>query len=222
MFLKLILIFSSLVLVACTSTPNYVKKAKVGDASDVIELDNPYQNEIDSEFNKTNKISAHSVYDSDSQIEEFKKTKTNQIVQDLSVSYKVYTVNETQSLKSIAKSIYGDSNQWKNIYKWNMNSLNGIEDVMAGSKLKYLPTTSVSKINKEPSQIPVARSPASVDQFKIYVVRESENLGFIAEKLLGKRKKWTLLRDWNKDVMPYPDKLKAGIKLKYRVPAGKP
>jgi hypothetical protein len=218
MVLKIILIFSLLALVAC-STPNYVKKTEVGASSDVIELDNPYQNEIDREFSNTNKISAHSVYDSDSQIEKFKRTKTSQIVKDLSVSYKIYSVNKTQSLKSIAKSIYGDPNQWKNIYKWNMNSLNGIEDVKAGSKLKYLP---LMVLNKKPSQAIKSRAPASVNTFKTYVVRDSENLGFIAEKLLGERKKWTLLRDWNKDVMPDPDKLKAGIKLKYRVPAGKP
>jgi hypothetical protein len=100
-----------------------------------------------------------------------------------------------------------------------MNSLNGIEDVKAGSKLKYLPMVSVKS---KPSQATATRSPASVNEFKIYTVRDSENLGFIAEKLLGERKKWKLLRDWNKDVMPDPDKLKAGIKLKYRVPAGKP
>lgn len=216
MLFKLTALTTLLAIASCSSTPNYVKKPQTGDASDVIELENPYQDDLDRELRKTKKMSAHTVYDSDAKIELYKENKTNQIVESLAGPYKFYHVKEKQSLRAIAKNIYGDQSQWKKIYRWNMDSLNGIGSVRPGSKLKYLPPkvalTKPISVNKD-------RAPASASEFKTYTVRPSENLGSIAGKLLGDRKKWKLLRDWNKDVLPNPHNLEKGTQLKYRAPA---
>ena len=216
MLLKLTAIASLFALVACSSTPSYVKKPQVGDAADVIELENPFQDDLDRELTNTKKMSAHTVYDSDDKIAAFKESKTNQIVESLAGPFKFYTVKDKQSLKAISQKIYGDSSQWKKIYRWNMDSLNGIGSVKAGSKIKYLPLVVAQNKNVRPK---ANRSPASKNEFKTYTVRANENLGSIAGKLLGDRKKWKLLRDWNKDVLPNPHNLEKGINLKYRAPA---
>lgn len=203
-----------LVLISCSSTPNYIKKPQVGDAEDVIELENPFQDDLDRELSTTKKMSAHTVYDSEDKIANYKESKTNQIVESLAGPFKFYQAKSKKSLGVIAQEIYGDRHQWKKLYRWNMDTLQGIRPVKVGEKIKYLPPTITQTRSTQTN-----RKPASVDEFKTYTVRPNENLGSIAGKLLGDRKKWKQLRDWNKDVLPDPHNLEKGTQLKYRAPA---
>lgn len=216
MVFKITAITGLFMLISCSSTPNYIKKPQVGDAADVIELENPFQDDLDKELTSTQKMSAHTVYDSDDKIASYKESKTNQIVESLAGPYKFYQAKSKKSLGAIAQEIYGDRNQWKKIYRWNMDTLQGIRPVKIGEKLKYLPPKiALNKTQSKSAQ----RAPASVNEFKTYTVRPNENLGSIAGKLLGDRKKWKQLRDWNKDVLPNPHNLEKGTQLKYRAPA---
>ena len=216
MVFKITAVTSLFILISCSSTPNYIKKPQVGDAADVIELENPFQDDLDKELTSTKKMSAHTVYDNDAKIATYKESKTNQIVESLAGPYKFYQAKSKKSLGAIAQEIYGDPHQWKKLYRWNMDTLQGIRPIKVGEKLKYLPP----KVAMNKTQIkPAKRAPASVSEFKTYTVRPNENLGSIAGKLLGDRKKWKQLRDWNKDVLPNPHNLEKGTKLKYRAPA---
>lgn len=204
--------------VGCSTQSKYIKDSSLSDGSDVIELVNPYQDDLDRELSSTQKMSAHTVYDSDDKITEFKENKTNQIVEGLAGPYKFYKVTKRTTLGNISKELYGSAKNWKNLYRWNLDVLGGIGTVESGTKLKYLP----SKVAKSTPQKATTRMPASTgNEFEIYVVKANDNMGYIAEKLYGDRKMWKQLRDWNRDTLPDPSKLEKGIQLRYRVPAGK-
>ncbi|MCM2351141.1 MAG: hypothetical protein NDI69_14065 [Bacteriovoracaceae bacterium] len=57
---------------------------------------------------------------------------------------------------------------------------------------------------------------APEDPYQYYTIsKKDQNLGMISLKLLGTSKKWRKLQSWNIDQLSRPEKLKAGMKIKY-------
>ena len=48
-----------------------------------------------------------------------------------------------------------------------------------------------------------------------YTVKEGDTLSEIAQKVMGTAKKTQLLIDFNRDVMPNPDRIKPGMVLQF-------
>lgn len=187
---------------------SYVRATAANDGTDYIELENPYQDAIDRELNPTKKLSAHTVYDNSSRIAAKKEEATSAIIQTLAGDYRFYDVPSTQSLTSISKTLYGTPEQWRDLYRLNVDVLNGTGPVQAKTKLRYLPADAA------------ARKPASVagQEFRTYRVERAETLGEISLKILGTSKKWKQLHDWNLDVIPDPNRIRKGVTLKYLAP----
>lgn len=187
---------------------SYVKATAANDGTDYIELENPYQDAIDRELDPTKKLSAHTVYDNSSRIAAKKEEATSAIIQTLAGAYRFYDVPKAQSLAAVSKAIYGTPDRWRDVYRLNVDVLNGTGPVTAHTKLRYLPVA------------PAARTPASTaaQEFKTYRVERAETLGEISLKLLGTSKKWKQLHDWNLDVIPDPNRLRKGVTLKYVAP----
>lgn len=51
-------------------------------------------------------------------------------------------------------------------------------------------------------------------QGRVYVVRSGENLGSISRKVYGTTKHWKTIQAANRDVIPDPARMRAGVKLK--------
>jgi nucleoid-associated protein YgaU len=51
--------------------------------------------------------------------------------------------------------------------------------------------------------------------YKFHVVKNKESLAGIATKLYGDKGMWRVLQSWNLDVLPTPDAVAVGMKIKY-------
>lgn len=188
--------------------PSYIKATAANDGTDYIELENPYQDAIDRELRTSKKLSAHTVYDNSTKIAEKKERALSSIVQTLAGDYKFYEVPQASSLAAISKELYGTPNHWRDIYRLNVEVLNGTGPVPANTKLRYLPKDASGRV-------PASTSEA---EFKTYRVGKAETLGEISLKVLGTSKRWRELYEWNRDVIPDPNRLKRGTTLRYHDP----
>lgn len=103
-----------------------------------------------------------------------------------------YTVQNGDTLKSLAKKFYGKSSKWKKIYDANKGKIPASKKLKKGMKL----------------QIPAIN----------YTVKKGDTIKSIAKKYFGARSKWKQIYQINKDVVPSTLKLKTGTKLVIPVP----
>lgn len=151
-----------------------------------------------------------------------------------------YTVQTgDRSLQDIASRFYGDRSRWTAISRAN--------PFFTPDKLK--PGVTVLRIPKDPDNIrgkvvkidppqpsppaaPAAsqqpeRSPADppkpstlADGWRTYVVQDNDTLWGIAKRMYGRPSLTNLIAEANTDVLPDPDRIKAGITL--RIPPAPP
>lgn len=138
-----------------------------------------------------------------------------------------YTVQPgDRSLQDIAQRFYGDRAKWEAIASAN--------PFFSPDKLK--PGVTVLRIPRDPSNIqgkvvevrppadeqamqtdpaPVAPDPAAPPAgWRTYTVQESDTLWGIARKMYGRGTLTGLIADANRDVLPDPDRLRAGVVLR--------
>jgi len=215
-----------LALGACSSAHDrYVKAPAEGEDPNVIVLVNPYQDAIDKELKDYQKLGAHTVYDSETKIAGAKDKFTNDLLEKMSGNYEFTTVHPGENLGNVSQRLYGTTTLWKQLFAWNQDQLLAPNRVKKGMRLKYLPNayelvpeTKATVAQQAPAATPARRAPASAQNFKSYTVKPNQNLGSIAERLLGDRKAWRKLRDWNRDTLPDPNNLEAGTVLRYIAP----
>jgi nucleoid-associated protein YgaU len=138
----------------------------------------------------------------------------------------VYVVCPGDSLAEIAKKMYGPENGNKlasveKIYNANKDKLESIDRIQVGQKLiipplenqtnALLKTGLFEKVSKIPS--PQTSQP-SKEQFRQYVVKESDTLWRIAEEYLGNGNRYEEIVELNKSVITDADTLVVGMKLK--------
>jgi len=51
--------------------------------------------------------------------------------------------------------------------------------------------------------------------YKFHIVKSKESLAGIATQLYGDKRMWRVLQSWNLDVLPTPDAVEVGMKIKY-------
>lgn len=121
-------------------------------------------------------------------------------------SYRTHTVVAGDSLFALARTYLGDGNRWTELQKLNADVLGGEETLKVGMVLKIERRTTA-----EPAPRTQPR-PASDKPLRQYVVLKGDNLGTIAQKLLGTSKRMREIVELNglKD----PDDIRVGQSLK--------
>ena len=138
----------------------------------------------------------------------------------------VYVVCSGDSLAEIAKKMYGPENGKKlasveKIYNANKNTLESIDQIQIGQKLiipplenktnALLKTGLFEKVSKITSP---QTAQASKEQYKQYIVKESDSLWQIAARNLGDGNRFSEIIQLNQSVLADPEKLAIGMKLK--------
>ncbi len=121
-------------------------------------------------------------------------------------SYRTHTVVAGDSLYALARTYLGDGNRWTELQKLNADILNGDETLKVGMVLKI-----DRRATAEPAQR-TKPAPSSEKPLRQYVVLKGDNLGTIAQKLLGTSKRMREIVELNglKD----PDDIRVGQSLK--------
>jgi nucleoid-associated protein YgaU len=137
-----------------------------------------------------------------------------------------YVVCPGDSLAEIAKKMYGPQNGKKTasvqkIYNANKDKLISINQIQVGQKLVIPPlenktntllkTGLFEKISKITSP---QTAQASKEQYRQYVVKESDSLWQIAAEQLGNGNRFSEIIQLNQSVLADPEKLAIGMKLK--------
>jgi nucleoid-associated protein YgaU len=138
----------------------------------------------------------------------------------------VYVVCSGDSLAEIAKKMYGPENGKKlasieKIYNANKDKLESIDQIQVGQKLVIPPlenqTNTLLKTGlfEKVSKIAHPQTPQPAkEQFRQYVVKESDSLWQIAEEQLGSGNRFSEIIQLNQSVLADPEKLEIGMKLK--------
>lgn len=128
----------------------------------------------------------------------------------------VHIVLQGETLRSICRDFYGDSGLASGVAQWN--NLQNPNTIERGIRIS-LPTRAslvTSRFTPSP-QPPIATEIPTKTPSKMgtYTVKEGDTLSEIAQRVMGTTKKTQLLIDFNKDVMPNPDRIKPGMKLQF-------
>lgn len=146
-----------------------------------------------------------------------------------------YTIQEGDSIYRIAITQYGDGTLWSRLREFNPGKI-GSEGELRDGVVIELPPKDVllgqavlppPGVKPTPQSTPRRESPTKIDSpqkrdgngpgYTVYVVQRGDDLGVVAKKTLGSVKRWREIAAANKDVLPDPDMLSEGLKL--RIPA---
>jgi nucleoid-associated protein YgaU len=149
---------------------------------------------------------------------------------DQQPSVVTYVVCPGDSLAEIAKKMYGPENGKKlasveKIYNANKDKLESIDKIAVGQKLVIPPlenqtnallkTGLFEKVSEKVSKITSPQTAqAAKEQYRQYIVKESDSLWQIAEEQLGNGNRFSEIIQLNQSVLADPEKLAVGMKLK--------
>jgi nucleoid-associated protein YgaU len=147
-----------------------------------------------------------------------------------------HTVREGDSVFRIAATHYGDGNLWPRLREFNRGKIGSEGEIRGGVVLELppkdvllgtavMPPPGFVPQRGQPVATPPAPSKADSPQKRgddgaaprIYVVKKGDELGTVAKEILGSARRWPEIAALNRDVLPDPDQLQAGMKL--RIPA---
>ncbi|MBC8523302.1 LysM peptidoglycan-binding domain-containing protein [PVC group bacterium] len=124
-----------------------------------------------------------------------------------------HSVQPGDSLRTICRSVYGDSGLANSVARWNGIKTPSLIEI--GQRIS-LPSRTVllsAPQNEVQAQTPLSNQ-KETEQFGTYTVKSGDTLSEIAQKL-GSVKLTPLLIKLNKQTMPNPDRLQVGMKLRY-------
>jgi len=113
----------------------------------------------------------------------------------------VYTVQQGDTLETIAKKVYGKRYKWSRLVRANQDKLGHSPYVLSVGMCLQVP--------------PLAEEEAPVlNDDGTYTVQSGDSLGSIAGKVYGSSRKWETLYGLNRDQLPTPGALQVGQKLR--------
>lgn len=141
--IMLIFLFASASCSIFKPSPKVVS-THIEDGVEIIELASPVQRERDRVIASVKNMKAHTVYDNEERLEEYKTQKNSQFFATTAPGakepYHYYTVSKKdQNLGTISLKLLGTSKKWRKLQGWNMDQLSRPEKLKAGMKIKYLP-----------------------------------------------------------------------------------
>lgn len=113
---------------------------------------------------------------------------------------KTYVVKKDDNLSYIALQFLGSRKDWQQLQAWNQDLIKNPDIIYEGMEIKILGSKSGTSIT---------------DEFKIYTVKEGDNLAHIAQQVLGARHRRPQLQEWNSEVIQDPSQIKVGMEIKY-------
>jgi len=146
-----------------------------------------------------------------------------------------YTIQEGDSIYRVAATQYGDGTLWTRIREFNPGKIGSGGELRAGTVIELPPKDVLTGqavlpppgVRPQPTPASPRTTPTKIDSpqkrdnaspgFTVYVVQRGDELGMVAKKTLGSVKRWPEIAALNKDVLPDPDTLTAGMKL--RIPS---
>lgn len=114
---------------------------------------------------------------------------------------KNYKVVKNDTLMLIAFKLFGDYTRWKDLKKWNQESLASSNQLVADTLLKY--ETASSQFIWRPEGTP-------------YLVQTGDTLGTISTKVYGTPAKWKPIWENNKPMIKDPNLIFAGFTIYYK------
>ena len=125
----------------------------------------------------------------------------------------IHTVLEGETLRIISGYIYGDSGLAEALAEWN--GLQNANALKTGQKIACPDRHALIEktMHAEVTSAPITNEVGS--ETEVYTVKEGDTLSEIAQAVLGSSKNIQLLIEYNKDVMPNPDRIKVGMELTY-------
>jgi LysM repeat protein len=127
----------------------------------------------------------------------------------------IHTVQKGETLRTICSTFYGDSGLAIAVSRWNqLENPNAIEE---GQSICLPPRHSLVYA-KTRITTPTNESATTSSEIGKYTVKSGDTLSEISQKVMGTSKKTQLLIDFNKDVMPNPDRIRPGMVLRYPIP----
>ena len=129
----------------------------------------------------------------------------------------IHFVVQGETLRSICRNFYGDSGLAVGVAAWN--NLQNPDAIEKGSRIALPTRTSLiaGSIAFQSQTTNQRSASAEITQTEMgeYTVKEGDTLSEIAQKVMGTAKKTQLLIDFNRDVMPNPDRIKPGMVLQF-------
>ena len=125
----------------------------------------------------------------------------------------IHTVLEGETLRIISGYIYGDSGLAKALAEWN--GLENEDRLKVGQKIACPDRSALIEKTIHKTATFTAITDEVNSEINVYTVKEGDTLSEIAQTVLGSSKKVQLLIEYNKDVMPNPDRIKVGMELTY-------
>ena len=143
-----------------------------------------------------------------------------------------YVVCPGDNLAEIAQKMYGPeigkkSASVEKIYKANKDKLSSIDAIQVGQKLVIPPlenktntllkTGLFEKVSEKASKITspqTAKAQVPKEQYREYIVKESDSLWQIAQAQLGNGNRFSEIIQLNQSILSDPEKLEVGMKLK--------
>ena len=129
----------------------------------------------------------------------------------------IHFVVQGETLRSICRNFYGDSGLAVGVAAWN--NLQNPDAIEKGSRIALPTRTSLIAGSIAFQSKTTNRGSTSVEitqtEMGKYTVKEGDTLSEIAQKVMGTAKKTQLLIDFNRDVMPNPDRIKPGMVLQF-------
>jgi nucleoid-associated protein YgaU len=119
----------------------------------------------------------------------------------------VHQVRAGENLFALSRMYYGDARYWRLIFEQNRELLRKQADLQAGQRL-YLPLA--------PRKEAPAQTRKSLHQPDFYLIAPGDQLGQIAEWLLGEKSLWPQLIERNKTLIKNPDEIRPGMVLRIR------
>jgi nucleoid-associated protein YgaU len=134
-----------------------------------------------------------------------------------------YTVQPgDRSLQDIAQRFYGDRAKWEAIASANpFFSPDRLKPGVTVLRIPRDPTNIQGRIvrsrppeEEPPRRTPTPDEPGPATGWRMYTVQENDTLWGIARKMYGRGTLTGLIADANRDVLPDPDRLRAGVVLR--------
>lgn len=146
---------------------------------------------------------------------ERRESSTNTSTRSSSEDRVTHTVQEDETLSSIAKQYYGSAGYYKMIYEANRERIPNPNFVRPGVRL-VIPDANGSVAQRQNSDTAAATGNAGSQATQTYTVKENDTLSSIAQRFFGSRTQWQKVYEMNKDRLESPDRLSVGTEL--RVP----
>jgi len=143
---------------------------------------------------------------------------------ELPARHRWYTIKPGESLSSICRDQYGDTDLWRLLAEVNRDRISNPDIVPSRvtirlpEKSEMLRLAAAGGVPREPTRAREDQSPPSRPDYREYTVKGGDTLSEIAQRFLGSSRKWHTIYDANRDVISDPDNVPKGTTLK--IPTG--